>query len=243
MKYFGLMSTWALGLVSIALLSISSTLTEADPTDDFSMSLGGHSTRVGVYRLMQEDQVSHVLRDRLDLFPKSQVPRLARHLVSLCKWYRFDPAFILSLIEEESRFRIKAISPVGALGLMQIMPATARFVIEDLGFNFSGHEIFEARNLTRESLSSSVLMEPFVNIAIGISYLAWLRDHYHGFPAYILAAYNVGPAKMDELLSRKSFRPTLTKTYFQAIRRRVPQLRFYEPVRNERKIRAFKPRI
>lgn len=242
MKYLSLMSTWTIGFVSVVLFSFSSTLTEADPTDDFSMTLG-HSHQTGLYRLMQDEQVSEVLSDRLDLFPKSQAPRLARHLVSLCKWHRFDPAFILSLIEVESSFRVKVISSVGALGLMQIMPATARFVIDELGFCFSGHEIFPVRSLRQSVLSQALLMDPYVNLAIGISYLAWLRDHYRGFPAYILAAYNVGPTRLDELLARKSFHPDVTKSYFQAIRRKVPQLRFYQSIRSAQNSQYFKPRI
>jgi soluble lytic murein transglycosylase-like protein len=71
-------------------------------------------------------------------------------------------------------------------------------------------------------------MDPYVNTAIGVAYLAWLRDYYKGSPYRLLAAYNVGPGRMNELLSQRSFQPTETKKYFLSIRRGVPVFRFYQ---------------
>jgi soluble lytic murein transglycosylase-like protein len=227
MKYFSLTFAWAT-FIGVVMLSRSVSLTGADPTDDLSLTLGKSSNHSQVYSLLPEYQVAEILKDRLDLFPRSQIPRLSKHIVYLCRHYRFDPAFVLSLIQVESGFRTRAISQVGAVGLMQLMLPTAQFVIEQLGFHFSGYENFARHSLSRRSLRSSMLMDPFVNTAIGIAYLAWLRDYYHGSPYHLLAAYNVGPARMNELLARKSFRPTETKKYFLAIRRGVPSFRFYE---------------
>jgi hypothetical protein len=229
MKYFGLISIWTLSLISLSLLSVSRSITEADPTDDFSFTLQ-HSPDVGLYRLMGDRHISQVLSDRLDLFPRSQVGRLSRHITTLCQRYRLDPAYVLSLIEVESAFHVKATSAVGASGLMQLMLPTANFVIQNLGFHFSGYENFKGFGLRKRTLTNRMLMDPFVNTALGIAYLAWLRDHYQGYsPYYVLAAYNVGPARMDELLARKSFRPKETLNYFRLIRRGVPGLRFYKP--------------
>lgn len=199
-------------------------LTQADPSDDFSFTLV-HSAAWDAYDLEPEAKVTEVFRDRLDLFPRSQAPKLARHLVALCDAYRFDPAFILSLISVESRFHIRARSSVGAVGLMQIMPATARRVVEKMGLELGiPHQ--------SRKLRVNELADPFVNLTIGVAYLAWLRDHYHGLPPYYLvAAYNVGPTRMDELLSKgpHSFRPVQTKKYFEAVRRGIPEFRFYTP--------------
>jgi soluble lytic murein transglycosylase-like protein len=160
---------------------------------------------------------------------------LARHIISLCKKYRFDPSFVLSLIEVESGFRVKAVSPVGAVGLMQVMSPTAQFVIQDVGFHFSGHENFSGLSLRQKVLTPQILMEPFINTAIGIAYLAWLRDYYRGYsPYHILAAYNVGPGRMNELLAQKSFSPVETKKYFLNIRRGVSQIRYYDPPARKR---------
>jgi hypothetical protein len=228
MKYFRLVFFWSTLLVT-GLFWTSAHLTEADPTDDFSFTLG-HSEGTEVYNLLPEHRVSEILHSRLDLFPKSKVPGLARHIISLCKKYRFDPSFILALIEVESGFRVKAVSPVGALGLMQVMSPTAQFVIEEVGFYFTGHENFIGSNLRQKTLTKDLLMDPFINTAIGIAYLAWLRDYYRGYsPYHVFAAYNVGPGRMNELLAQKSFRPTETKKYFLNIRRGAAQIRYYNP--------------
>jgi soluble lytic murein transglycosylase-like protein len=190
----------------------------ADPTDDLSFYLE-HAPARDVYRLMSEKKVAEVFADHLDLFPKSLTPRLAHHLVELCKHYRFDPAFILSLIQVESGFHVKIVSPVGAVGLMQLMPDTARYVVDDWDLPAPAPWISMDRALT----------DPFFNLTMGVAYLATLRDHYRGrTPYYILAAYNVGPARMDELLSRKGFKPDKTVKYYDAIRRGVPRFRYYQ---------------
>src|SRR5688572_27686047 len=119
MKYFSLTSIWLCCLSTLFLFS-SFHVTEADPVDDLSFTLG-HPAGTEVYSLIPENRVSEILADRLDLFPKALAPRLAQHIIFLCKEYRFDPAFILSLIEVESGFHVKAASKVGALGLMQVM--------------------------------------------------------------------------------------------------------------------------
>lgn len=202
-------------------------LSGADPSDDFSFSLA-HSPKAQVYGVLSATQVSEVLSDRLDLFPQSQVPRLAQHILCLCEKYRFDPAFILSLIQVESSFRIKATSSVGAVGLMQVMVPTAQFVVDQLGIQFSGFENFERHSLRGRTLTPSILMDPYVNTAIGVAYLAWLRDYYKGSSYHLLAAYNVGPGRMNMLLAQRSFQPTETKKYFLSIRRGVPLFRFYQ---------------
>jgi hypothetical protein len=212
MKYFGLISTWVVA-IALSLTLRGAGKLQADPTDDFSFTLS-HAQETEVYRLMPESRVTQIFKDRLDLFPQSQIPRLSRHLIALCKRYRFDPAFVLSLVQVESGFHIRIKSPMGAVGLMQLMPGTGQKMVEDLGLHYP--------NVGR------ALLDPFVNLTLGVAYLAWLRDHYRGLPPYYLvAAYNVGPARMDELLSRKSFKPVNTKKYFEAIRRQVPGFRFY----------------
>jgi hypothetical protein len=219
MKHVGTLfhrtATFALLLCAAAV----SSFIQADPTDDFSFTLA-HGTAVDTYWLMSEDKVAEIFRDHLDLFPKSQAPKLAHHLMMLCQKYRFDPAFVLSLIQVESRFKLKAHSPVGAVGLMQIMPATAAVVVREMDLPDADQN---------GMLTQRQLMDPFVNLTVGVTYLAWLRDHYQGMPPYYLvAAYNAGPAKIDDLLSKGAFRPVQTKRYFEDIRRGVPEFRFYK---------------
>lgn len=83
-----------------------------------------------------------------------------------------DPLVILSLIRQESAFNPRAMSPVGARGLMQLMPATAR--------RFS-HRV-----------RTSALLHPQTNIKIATKYLRKLLEMYDGNLVYTLAAYNAG---------------------------------------------------
>jgi soluble lytic murein transglycosylase-like protein len=208
----------ALVIGLVGLWGYPSGLLSADPTDDLSLYLA-HAPARDVYKLMSEKKVAEVLADNLDLFPRSLSPRLAHHILELCKHYRFDPAFILSLIQVESGFHVKAQSPVGAVGLMQLMPATAQHMVDE--WNLPGP--------MGTSTMERALTDPFFNITMGVAYLSTLRDHYQGrSPYFLLAAYNVGPARMDELLAKRMFKPDKTVKYYDAIRKGVTGFRYYK---------------
>lgn len=220
MKLFtgSLKQTLVIGFLFVVLSTGAAGLIQADPSDDFSFTI--HEAEPDSYHLMSEQRVAEILADRLDLFPQSQAPRLARHLLSLCRFYRFDPAFVLAMIEVESSFRIKVVSYAGAIGLMQLMPATARIV-------YQANPRLKEKPVVNGDYSR-ILRDPYMNMELGIAYLAFLRDRYRDLsPYYLVAAYNVGPAKMDELLSRKAFKPVNTKRYYDAIRRVLPGFRSY----------------
>jgi soluble lytic murein transglycosylase len=95
---------------------------------------------------------------------------------------RVDPALIAAVIYTESRFRDQT-SPVGAKGLMQIMPETADYIARK-----SGGTRFERADLAT----------PQINIAYGTWYLRYLLTKYHGNTILTLAAYNAGEGKVDE---------------------------------------------
>lgn len=183
------------------------------PSDDLTFTLS--SANAGeLSPWMKEEVITSVFQGHLSLFPKSWIPKLTAHLVELCKTYRFDPAFVLSLIYVESRFQIHAVSSAGAVGLMQLMPGTARFVSRELDMNYLG---------------DNALRDPFYNLTLGVAYLSMMRDRYFGFPPYYLAAYNMGPVKFDQVLMKPSFKPNKTKIYYERIRNLVSQFRTYNP--------------
>jgi soluble lytic murein transglycosylase len=93
-----------------------------------------------------------------------------------------DGALLLSLIRQESAFNSQARSPAGALGLMQIMPTTAR-------------KFARIRKI-------SELLNPKVNIRIGSKYFANLLKTYGGDAELALAAYNAGPHRVDQWVKR-----------------------------------------
>jgi len=105
---------------------------------------------------------------------------LARFLITESKRYNFDPFFIVSVIFAESHLDNYAVSRVGALGLMQIMPETGRRLVTGLGYKWQG---------------INQLFDPYLNIHLGIYYLYKLRQEFKN-PHHFLAAYNEGPARI-----------------------------------------------
>lgn len=94
---------------------------------------------------------------------------------------------LLALSRQESAFYTHARSPVGASGLMQIMPATAKETSRKLGVRFLG---------------TDTLKEPMVNIGLGSGYLKMLLEDYDANRILAFAAYNAGPHRVKTWLSR-----------------------------------------
>ena len=107
--------------------------------------------------------------------------------------YSIKKSAIKAVIKCESNFDPMAVSPKGARGLMQVMPATA----VDLGVN------------------PDHLFDPAVNIDAGTAYLYYLSGRYGGRLHKVAAAYNAGPARVD---SRRSL-PHETKNYLVCVMR------------------------
>jgi soluble lytic murein transglycosylase len=91
-----------------------------------------------------------------------------------------DPAYVYGLMRQESRFVGDARSGVGASGLMQVMPATARWTARRIGL----------ANFTADQLG-----DRDTNITIGTAYLKMVLDDLGGSMALAAAAYNAGPSR------------------------------------------------
>lgn len=108
-------------------------------------------------------------------------PQPHRDLVfSLAYEYDVDPYLVFAIIRAESKYQTNAESPVGARGLMQIMPETAAWIAEQQ--NIEDFKIDDLHN-------------PEVNIRLGTWYLASLTKEYKEVPL-IIAAYNAGRGKV-----------------------------------------------
>jgi soluble lytic murein transglycosylase-like protein len=95
------------------------------------------------------------------------------HIAPLAAEYGVDEALVRAVIRMESGGRTAAVSPKGAMGLMQLMPGTARMLgVEDP-------------------------FDPVQNLEGGIKYLSQLSDKYQGDLVKTLAAYNAGPGRVD----------------------------------------------
>lgn len=91
---------------------------------------------------------------------------------------RIDPFFVYSVMRQESIFNFQIVSPAGACGLLQIMPATGRMLAKQEGLaNFDPSQLYNA----------------YLNIRLGIRYLVDLKAEYKDDYMYVLGNYNAGP--------------------------------------------------
>ena len=114
-----------------------------------------------------------------------------------------DPALIAAVIYAETKFDPRT-SSAGAVGLMQILPQTAKFLAHRSG----------ATTFTTADLGT-----PAVNIAYGSYYLRYLLDQYHGSTVLALAAYNGGQANVESLDRRRARR----RAPLRPLRHRLPR--------------------
>jgi soluble lytic murein transglycosylase len=96
-----------------------------------------------------------------------------------------EPALTLGLMRQESNFDPGAASPVGARGLMQLMPGTAQAVARQLG----------------DPAAAARLLDPAANMRLGTAYLGGLLDQFGGVMPYAVAGYNAGPGRVAEWLA------------------------------------------
>jgi soluble lytic murein transglycosylase len=117
-----------------------------------------------------------------DWYLRARYPLRYEHIVrGHAENYRLDPALVAAVIYQESRFRPKARSPQGAMGLMQLLPDTARGIAVR-----TGGSRFEVGDLE----------DPEINVRYGSWYLRHLLDKY-GSKERALAAYNGGQGNVD----------------------------------------------
>ncbi len=98
-----------------------------------------------------------------------------------------EPALALALIRQESNFNSEALSPVGARGLMQLMPATAQAMAQRL----------DGGALNLAALAS----DPAYNMRLGTAFLGVLMDQFGGAVPYAVAGYNAGPSRVADWLA------------------------------------------
>ncbi len=116
-------------------------------------------------------------------------PLLNKHLINqYSAEYKFDPIFIMAVVRAESGFARQARSHRGAVGLMQLMPETAKEMARLVGLNPDQVD----------------LIDPATNLRLGIRYLAYLRDEFGEDRVAVLAAYNAGPTNVRAWRQRRT---------------------------------------
>ncbi|MCL6580369.1 MAG: lytic transglycosylase domain-containing protein [Firmicutes bacterium] len=113
--------------------------------------------------------------------------RFRDEIVTYARQNGLDPLFVAAVIKNESRFNPSAVSRRGAVGLMQIMPETGRWVASQLGF---------------ADFETDMLRDPATNIMIGTWYLAELKREFGGKFVLVVAAYNAGRGNVKQWVKR-----------------------------------------
>lgn len=106
---------------------------------------------------------------------------MAERITDIARAEGIEPDLAFGLVRAESEFNHRAVSPVGAVGLTQLMPSTAKY--------------FRVNGTTRHDL-----YDRDTNLRIGFRYLKTLIDKYKGNVRLALLAYNRGPDRVDDIL-------------------------------------------
>lgn len=109
-------------------------------------------------------------------------------MTSAAKTRGLQPEWLFAVARQESAFMADARSPVGAMGLLQLMPATAKQVAHSLGQKFD----------------PKLLVKPERNIPLGSKYLSDMLLRYNGNRVLATAAYNAGPGRVSRLLAQQT---------------------------------------
>jgi len=137
------------------------------------------SAPVGVVDL-QAAQIEHLKRVTENSSAYGIPADLAERIEQIALAEGIDPKLAFGLVATESEFNRHAVSPVGAVGLTQLMPSTARYF--------------------RPGVDREALFDRDTNLRVGFRFLKSLIEKYHGNVTLALLAYNRGPEKVDSIL-------------------------------------------
>ena len=138
-------------------------------------------------------KVYAIVRARRPEITDTEAWRISQAVLDESSKRSFDPLLVLALIEIESEFQHAAVSPVGARGMMQIMPDTGKYLADELR---------RERGLRPVTFKTEWLDDPLINIRLGTFYLHDLRKKFQNI-ALALVAYNLGPAEVQNRLENK----------------------------------------
>ena len=144
-----------------------------------------------------------------------------QHVDAASSAKHLDKAWVLAVIRQESAFSVDAESHAGALGLMQLMPATARGT---------------AKAMNRKVPKRDDLLTPATNIDIGTSYLKKVYERLNDNPVLAISAYNAGPHRVLKWLPEKALEADLwVETIpFSETRRYTERVLEYSVIYDER---------
>jgi soluble lytic murein transglycosylase len=133
-------------------------------------------------------KLHHVIKENLDDKDMESSLLISRAIIQESQKYKLDPFFLIAVIQTESKFDPRVIGSHGEIGLMQVKPDTAEWIVEK--YNLEVPKEFD-------------LKDPAVNIRIGAAYMSYLRESFPKKPSRYIAAYNMGPRRVRELTLKK----------------------------------------
>jgi len=147
------------------------------------------------------------------LFPT----KFKKQVTEISSEYGLEPALVYAIIKAESSFKPDAVSQAGAVGLMQLLPSTAKWIAEEVGDEFDYNQLFVVEK----------------NIEYGCFYLDYLFDKF-GDIDIVVCAYNAGETKvrdwiLDGVLFKEKIDYEETREYLRKVKR------FYEIYKNKEK--------
>lgn len=170
-----------------------------------SAACGGEGQPCARWQAVQ--RLASLLGDRMEEASHDERLRLASAIVEEAGGARLDPLFVLAVIEVESGFDQDAVSHRGALGLMQLKPATL------------------LREAERSRLEADDLADPVLNVRAGIRYFRRLLDAFRQDQELALMAYNAGPARISRLRREEGGVPDFYRTYPRRVYAELRRLR------------------
>jgi hypothetical protein len=134
---------------------------------------------------LQERLAELLVRRAPDMAPSDRL-RVAGAIHAAYQTHGVDPLLVMAIIEQESRFETHARGSHNSLGLMQVRPFVARDVAKRNDIPWNGEK---------------TLFDPAANVSIGACYLGEMIE-MHGDPALAIAAYNMGPYRVQRMVAR-----------------------------------------
>jgi len=176
---------WLAALTCVAFSGLSCSLFAPDPRALPPVSMGPPAAdAAAAVRESEVAAIAAALSRRPTGLTASEVDAVARTVVVEARRHALEPSLVLAVMHVESRFYNFAVSPVGAIGLMQVMPETGAELATRIGIDWVGPQ---------------TLFDPTSNVKLGVAYLRELADRY-GSLETALAAYNWGPGRIDRRL-------------------------------------------
>jgi len=185
-------------LISIGFLEMGmkelSLITQREENQEFAYYLaqlfkraGGYQRAIslswGISRKNDHDAIPPSLAEML--FPKPYIEKA----IEESSQYKLSPYLVLGLMRQESAFNKRVVSSARAIGLMQLLPSTAKRV---------------ARSMGEKSPDQEDLKKPEVNIQLGVKYLSGLLNDFEDNIIFALASYNAGPGKVKQWMGTRS---------------------------------------